>query len=118
MREILFRGFRVDGNGWVYGDLITKPVHHDCVILENGVINYSVIPESVGQYTGKNDKNSLKIFEGDIVKRRFLTGVVVWYENAWRIKANDKHYSIMDSVNYITEKVIGNIHDNPELLNN
>lgn len=114
MREILFRGKRVDNGEWVYGDLITKPIHHECVILENGCINHSVIPETVGQYTGRNDVNGKKIFEGDMIRR--FTGYE--FETRWREyrlgeinQARAHGYDWHD-----TDEIIGNIHENPELL--
>lgn len=66
----LFRGKRKDNHQWVEGDLITKPVHHECVILENGVINHAVDKDTVGQYTTLTDKNGVRIWEGD----RYITG--------------------------------------------
>lgn len=130
MREILFRGKRVDDGKWVEGnlfisDLPTAPTQ--ILIGTNAVrINYDVIPETVGQCTGLVDKNGKKIFEGDIVKYEFpfATG-----ERTYEVYYDDDRrgfypFACGDGCGCCENEtespnrgeVVGNIHDNPELL--
>ena len=128
MREILFRGKRLDNSEWVVGDFL-----HDAYISEPKefvvIWNLSehtrgaVDPATVGQFTGLTDKNGKKIFEGDIVK-----APDVIHCDEIRIKGNVFVVRFGNGLFYLNRKggnallnktyeVIGNIHDNPELLN-
>ena len=139
MREILFRGkASFDGRDgeWVYGGLLPETENTFPIIVRDydndedwiGVNGWdTVYPETVGQYTGLTDKNGKKIFEGDIVKHYnnsddgFDVGMLYWDEtfSQWKRTSigNFHHrsftYSMSRSCDY---EVIGNIHDNPELL--
>ena len=127
MREILFRGKRTDNGEWVYGNLVRGCDEKYAYIVEFGnrelCRNYvNVNPDTVGQYTGLTDKNGKKIFEGDIIKRFWLGAEIIYCvrydgEGAHFIgKAMNKSgFTTFDNDGEMFE-VIGNIHDNPELL--
>lgn len=152
MREILFRGKRIDNGEWLEGVIV---VWDEEYYIAPAIINryismggrgkgrrrlfgdyYHVDSSTVGQYTGLTDKNGKKIFEGDIVHYIYDSGK----ENGWKVDQNsiikwDFSGFYMDGIfgsnkyacrsgwleNIVCNggkffEVIGNIHDNPELL--
>ncbi len=143
MRDYLFRGKRKDNGKWVYGYLVwtDNPIRRAFIIKKLVVdINncnvtildseiYEVIPETVGEYMGLTDKNGKLIFEGDIVAfKRFATdyigkivfnsrtyGFEIWRNTTVGAYGEKATHSINLSQHDKIE-VIGNIHDNPELL--
>lgn len=126
MREILFRGKRTDNSEWIYGDLVqwsdgVQIFDYDGV----GKVKNNVIPETVGQYTGLKDKNGKRIFEGDIVycKSRLDNAnmVIIFERGQFRMVLSENYRSYQTNsgfydINCFDKEVIGNIHDNPELL--
>lgn len=120
MREILFRGKRVDSGEWVEGFYVNVPEHYkqemsgkSYIVSINNGISFEVIPETVGQYTGLTDKNGTKIFEGDRVISDYGTiGTVEWdnEECSFLVNIGDDYQMLTDS-EYV---VIGNIYDNDE----
>lgn len=139
-REILFRGQKIDTTQWIQGDLIyeihggvaieTPSIHH----RENNESTGSftrVKPETIGQFIGLTDKNGLKAFEGEIYQwgdekyKLLIKNGTCFLENDIEvipvgievIPMNDDtiEYEIENKLIYCTS--VGNIHDNPELLN-
>lgn len=131
--RFLFRGKRKDNGELVDGYLyITHDGKYEiakyCDETNIERIAYEVIPETVGQCTGLRDKNGKLIFEGDILKfvndagKRFLY-VAVWNTSllSWEVQAishyvKNDYYGFDELCEYGNTELIGNIYDNPELL--
>ena len=136
MRQIKFRAQDIASNKWLYGDLR----HHkdDVCIFEHGGTNGEQVKrDTIGQFTGLTDEFDREVYEGDII---MLDGspemgarVVVFYEESFNIATRKEYdylqqgahpylndYSHMDCLNTWSNsglvRVVGNIYDNPELL--
>ena len=139
MREILFRGKRCDNGEWVQGFYVRADHHwHNNGIHKDWIIcgasanggwfalhnKYAVKSETVGQFTGLTDKNGEKIFEGDIVHvhDRLLKPCAAFHEFNGVIEHRDGSFVIVGEImtHYrwldYDVTVLGNIHDNPDLL--
>lgn len=136
MREILFRG-KTEKGEWVYGNycgaeyLTINGMQHIIIEVPRNGRSAKVDPETVGQYTGVTDINGTKIFEGDILKDVSDVGneqlYEVYYNEDLCAFMLDDQYWITPTRDWLSKddknpttmmlEIIGNIHDNPELLN-
>lgn len=124
MREILFRGKCVSDGHWVHGLLISIGGELSMLTSNNGLDRaYPVLSETVGQYIGLTDKNGEKIYEGDVLKGKFSNYVIRFdeEERAFVYGSSRKGGYIHSLAKYLIGdyknlRVIGNIHDNPELI--
>ena len=136
MREIIFRGKRLDNGEWVYGSFCMdarEQFNGLCGVdgfirlydkAKGKMQTYEVDRETIGQYTGLKDKDGKRIFEGDIC-RNTRTGEIVsvkWHGTmsgyVWNKRRADGFLFDFGELFRACDKyeVIGNIHDNPELL--
>ena len=121
MREILFRGKRIDNGTWEYGNY-----HYGDLSQCHFINGFEVIPDTLGQFTGIVDENGDNIFEGDLIytdlDRPF--NIVEFKGGAFVFKCSDNEEEYYDHINpssdlkdvYKYGAIIGNIYDNKELL--
>lgn len=120
MREIIFRGKRIDNGEWVEGYYYktregNTRIHSPHTVFKQ---HFTVLLETVGQYTGLEDKNGKKIFEGDIVTHfsnylaKRINKAVMFEDGSFM----SGEAFLIDWVECGGVNVIGSIHDNPELL--
>ena len=125
MREIVFRGKRTDTGEWVYGNLlqdsglcfIVKNIEELTEKPFNGCL---VNPDTVGQYTGLKDRNGRDVWEGDLLLTPEGDIMVAEWRDAQImtrcVRPHNPCYKNSLTFAYPVSVVIGNIHDNPELL--
>lgn len=137
MREILFRGKRIDNGEWVEGyyvrlygsnGRVSRRIYTSCAEVDCGDYYpdfFEVQPSSVSQYTGRKDKNGKYIFEGDILHFSYTgenrgvegTEAVVFKNGKFGVEWGwHKELVCLDGFANTEFEVIGNIYDNPELV--
>lgn len=132
MRERIQRAKTVGTNTWIEGTYFPPEntmISHELSVFNYAYMDYVVVPETVGDYTGIVDKHGTRVFEGDIVKTKYgRLCIVVWFfspsHNGWDLQPintveNCLHMKCPDAYDLYREEnleVVGNVHDNPELL--
>ena len=141
MREIKFRGWNPKNKCWLHGFyLMNRGAHFVCpdeFAHGKSWDDYEILPETLGQFTGLRDEFEKEVFDGDIIildgAPEFGKRVIVYYEEAFNIATRKEYDSLMAGAHpYLNDyahmtclnewsnsglvRVIGNIHDNPELL--
>ena len=136
MRDFLFRGKSVNSGKWIYGGYFKTDNEHYIITNTDNLVGFNlwdyaelIIPETISEFIGLTDKNGKKIFEGDIIAYKNYNGKlvvegVVKYGNfncsccdgvfGWYVGENGDIRNLQEPNDFY--EVIGNIHDNPELL--
>lgn len=143
-REILFRGKSLDGKQWTYGSLIRRESNSPVVETSGSYVCYyisefdfngktvEVDSDTIGQYIGIKDKEGNKIFEGDVVQyddrpydayASLIIGYVMRWRDRWIVYENKETFPTklpVFSDDFFEKKaiILGNIFDNPELVEN
>ena len=131
MRDIKFRGKRIDNREWVYGGYDAMDGNH--TIFDHESIThsaYEVDPTTVGQYVGRKDKNGREIYGGDITRGDWyvhgeapfsVIGIVEYFDGWCAFIIHDTNMKVLAELNgqgayHYSLEVLGNRWDNPELL--
>lgn len=134
MRVIKFRGKSIDSEQWVYGDLLQFFLNGELVKTNISILPFeyiktnettyetkpiNVLHDSIGQFTGRLDRNNKEVYEGDIVviyyqNDKSCIGRVIFCDMAFCVKT--KENVIFNSEDYYGIEIIGNIYDTPEFL--
>ncbi len=128
--RFLCRGKKNDGTGWAIGLLIEEgkiafdagmnDVPHHVRAFTSKMAFSNVDPATVGQCTGLRDKNGVLVFEGDILKDEIGAGEVKWLAEhcqfVCRTIEPHEYHSFASDGTLVHSEIIGNIHDNPELI--
>ena len=137
-REIKFRGKDYE-NKWRYGDLVQeKWGQGKAIMIKKNTTAWSVLEDTVGQFTGLKDENGKEIYEGDIIEfsydefignfdTKVAKGTIEFTNGTFLIKTfeiegkkvkdtDNEEWFLLYTVNTCTLKVIGNVHENLELL--
>lgn len=131
MRTIKFRAQHITSNKWLFGDIR----HHKndvCIFEQGGNKGELVKPETIGQFTGLTDKNGKKIYEGDIVSHpwkdpifgdlvetgEFVHSTICFNNGAFVVnyRLQGEYIYLQDFLRLKCLDVVGNIYDNPELI--
>jgi hypothetical protein len=128
MRELKFRGKHIEGGEWVYG-FVVKTDKQTVIVKDIGGFYWPVDPETVGQFTERHDKNGKDVFEGDIIEGGLLgPSYIKWSEKllGWSLVCFlpvGIEYNLCEEgeiqiyeIDFADVEIIGNIHENPELL--
>ena len=125
MREILFRGKRIDNGELVEGYYVETLRYNNLHWIWDGKEYIAVDSATICQYTGLKDKNGQRIFEGDVIEwfeqgesEHPDFGYIEYDEQsfAWRVCWQRYDPDFMEGMQQEYISVVGNIHDNPELL--
>lgn len=121
MDRYLFRGKRVDNREWVEGYYVKDPQGNSKIYWQpfkesSSNTYHKVIPETLGQCTGKEDKHGNLVYEGDKVDDHFVgIGIILWGEFGWKISYQNstvgKHFGDFLDSEWAAIEIIGNAHD-------
>lgn len=125
-REIKFRGKRVDSGEWVYGSLLADLLDRCFIVADQGTWRTydEVNPETLGQFTGLQDKNGKEIYEGDILFKSLpveRTRIVYFENGCFSVENTPTDRTLMFNSFPIGKgerwEITGNIYENTELMN-